>query len=58
MTDEEKERQYERLFQGFEPYYEDNPSIAPLINQIRSKYLSIDPYREAQLRRGQMRRSD
>ena len=58
MTDAQKEKEFERLFQGFEPFYEDNPSIAPLINQLRSKYLSVDPYREAQLMRSQIRRSD
>jgi len=58
LTDEEKERELNKFFSGFENYYERNPEVKQQIQQLRLKYLSIDPYREAQVRRGQMRRSD
>jgi len=58
LTDEEKERELNKFFSGFENYYETNPEVKQQIQQLRLKYLSIDPYREAQLMRGQIRRSD
>ena len=58
MTEEEKERELNTFFSGFENYYETNPEVKQQIQQLRLKYLSTDPYREAQLRRGQMMRSD